>query len=88
VVRNAIAWLHCTVFDRKDMLDHRLFFARVTEVHPGRLREPPLLYSSRLGWRIAGERARQPGTSVRDALLDRLVAAGYGVPAEDDAEDE
>jgi flavin reductase (DIM6/NTAB) family NADH-FMN oxidoreductase RutF len=88
VVRNAIAWLHCAVFDRKDMIDHRLFFARVVEVQPGRLREPPLLYSSRLGWRIAGDRARQPGTSVRDGLLERLVAAGYGAPAADDEDDE
>ncbi len=77
VVRDAIAWLRCDVFDTKDMPDHRLFFAHVVEVQPGRLKEPPLLYSSRLGWRIAGEKAREPGTSVRDALLERLAAAGF-----------
>jgi hypothetical protein len=38
----------------------------------GRLREPPLLYSSRLGWRIAGDKAREPGVSIRDQLLARL----------------
>jgi flavin reductase (DIM6/NTAB) family NADH-FMN oxidoreductase RutF len=77
VARDAIAWLRCDVFDQKDMVDHRLYFARVVEVHPGRLKEPPLLYSSRLGWRIAGEKAREPGTSVRDGLLQRLADAGF-----------
>ena len=77
VVRDAIAWLRCEVFDSKDMHDHRLFFARVLAVQPGRLKEPPLLYSSRLGWRIAGDKAREPGSSVRDALLERLAAAGF-----------
>jgi flavin reductase (DIM6/NTAB) family NADH-FMN oxidoreductase RutF len=77
VVRDAIAWLRCDVFDQKDMVDHRLYFARVVEVQPGRLKEPPLLYSSRLGWRIAGEKAREPGTSVRDGLLQRLADAGF-----------
>ena len=86
VVTNAIAWLHCEVFDTKDLVDHRLFFARVTAVHPGRLKEPPLLYSSRLGWRIAGDKAREPGSSVRDALLQRLAEAGFD--ATDDPEDE
>lgn len=84
VVRDAIAWLRCAVFDHKDMVDHRLFFARVVEVHPGRLKEPPLLYSSRLGWRIAGDKAREPGVSVRDALLERLSAAGFDATPEDD----
>ncbi|MBI4936234.1 MAG: flavin reductase [Actinobacteria bacterium] len=72
VVRDAIAWLRCSVFDHKDMSDHRLFFATVVDAQPGRLKEPPLLYSSRLGWRIAGEKAREPGESVRDGLLARL----------------
>ena len=27
----------------------------------GRLREPPLLYWSRLGWRVTGDKAREPG---------------------------
>jgi len=77
VVVDAIAWLRCAVVDRKELVDHVLFFATVTDVMPGRLGQPPLTYSSRLGWRIASERAREPGTSVRDALLDRLAAAGF-----------
>jgi flavin reductase (DIM6/NTAB) family NADH-FMN oxidoreductase RutF len=72
VVRNAIAWLRCEVFQRTTMVDHELFFARVTEVVPGRLKEPPLLYSSRLGWRVTGDKAREPGRSIRDELLERL----------------
>lgn len=87
VVRDAISWLHCTVEDRKDLVDHVLFFARVIAVQPLRLREPPLLYSSRLGWRIAGEKAREDGVSVRDALLERLAAAGLDA-GDDDGEDE
>jgi 3-hydroxy-9,10-secoandrosta-1,3,5(10)-triene-9,17-dione monooxygenase reductase component len=79
VVRNSIAWLRCESFEVKPMHDHHLFFARVVEVGAGRLREPPLLYSSRLGWRITGDRARAPGRSVRDELLDRLAAAGFDV---------
>ena len=76
VVRDAIAWLRCEVFDTKEMVDHVLFFARVVAVQPGRLKEPPLLYSSRLGWRIAGDKAREPGVSIRDGLLERLAALG------------
>jgi len=87
VVRDAIAWLRCDVFDTKDMADHRLFFARVVAVQPGRLKEPPLLYSSRLGWRIAGDKAREPGTSVRDALLQRLADAGFDASDEHEAEE-
>jgi flavin reductase (DIM6/NTAB) family NADH-FMN oxidoreductase RutF len=87
VVRDAIAWLRCEVFDTKDMADHRLFFARVVAVQPGRLKEPPLLYSSRLGWRIAGDKAREPGTSVRDALLQRLADAGFDTTDEPEAEE-
>jgi hypothetical protein len=45
-----------------------------------------LLYSSRLGWRITGERAREPGRSVRDELLARLAAAGFD--ATDDGGDD
>lgn len=89
VVPGAIAWLHCEVIDRvrtlggRDgvpelALDHELFFARVVEVGEGRLREPPLLYSSRLGWRVTGERAREAGESVRDRLLARLAALDAG----------
>jgi len=58
----------------------------VVEVGAGRLKEPPLLYSSRLGWRITGERAREPGRSVRDELLARLAAAGFD--ATDDGGDD
>lgn len=88
VVPGAIAWLRCRTFERHPMGDHELFFARVEAVVPGRLKEPPLLYSSRLGWRITGDRAREPGVSIRDQLLDRVVAAGFdpGGP-EDAAED-
>lgn len=85
VVRDCIAWLRCEVFERTTMVDHDLFFARVVEVGAGRLKDPPLLYSSRLGWRITGDKAREPGTSVRDALLERLAAAGFpATPDEDD----
>lgn len=78
VVRNAIAWLCCDVEDRLERYDHDLFFARVTAVHAGRLKDPPLLYSSRLGWRATGDPAREPGESVRDRLLARLDAADLG----------
>jgi flavin reductase (DIM6/NTAB) family NADH-FMN oxidoreductase RutF len=81
VVRDCIAWLGCEVIDRiVDRYDHDLFFARVVAVGEGRLREPPLLYSSRLGWRVTGDRAREPGTSIRDRLLERLGE----LPEEDD----
>ena len=82
VARNAVAWLRCEVFETKVMMDHELFFARVVEVGAGRLKEPPLLYSSRLGWRITGEKAREPGFSVRDRLLERLAAAGFDADAD------
>ena len=88
VARNSIAWLRCETFERKPMFDHELFFARVVEVGAGRLREPPLLYSSRLGWRITGDRARQPGVSVRDKLLERLAAAGFDAPDDDDDDED
>jgi hypothetical protein len=61
-------------------MDHHLCFARVVRAGAGRLREPPLLYSSRLGWRVAGDKAREPGSSIRDALLGRLEAAGFVDP--------
>lgn len=72
VVRNCIAWLRCEVFERTTMADHELFFARVTKTGEGRLKDPPLLYSSRLGWRVTGDKAREAGDSVRDRLLARL----------------
>jgi len=84
VVPNAIAWLRCEVEQRVEAAsfggDHDLFLARVTAVHEGRLKEPPLLYSSRLGWRITGEPAREKGVSVRDALLARLDEDGTDEP--------
>lgn len=91
VVRNCIAWLRCSVTETKPMADHELFFARVVDVGAGRLKEPPLLYSSRLGWRVTGDKARTPGRSVRDELLERLAAAGFDAPdanGEDDADDD
>ena len=80
----AIAWLRCETFEVKPMADHDLFFARVVEVGAGRLKEPPLLYSSRLGWRITGDKAREPGRSIRDELLERLAAAGFDTADEAD----
>ena len=87
VVRNSIAWMRCETFEVKPMADHELFFARVVEVGAGRLKEPPLLYSSRLGWRVTGDRAREAGRSVRDELLARLAAAGFD-PTDDGGDDE
>jgi flavin reductase (DIM6/NTAB) family NADH-FMN oxidoreductase RutF len=72
VVPGSIAYLGCEVIDRTSVGDHDLFLARVTATREGRLKEPPLLYSSRLGWRVAGGPAREPGTSIRDTLLARL----------------
>jgi 3-hydroxy-9,10-secoandrosta-1,3,5(10)-triene-9,17-dione monooxygenase reductase component len=86
VVRNCIAWLRCTTFEVKPMADHDLFFARVVDVGANRLKEPPLLYSSRLGWRVTGAKAREPGRSIRDELLERLAAAGFDAP--DDGDDD
>jgi flavin reductase (DIM6/NTAB) family NADH-FMN oxidoreductase RutF len=75
VVPDAVAWLGCEVEERiTGRFDHDLLLARVVAVGEGRLREPPLLYSSRLGWRIAGDKAREPGSSIRDRLLERLAA--------------
>ena len=86
VVVDAVAWLRCEIFDDKKMADHQLFFGRVTDVLGGRLREPPLTYSSRLGWRIAAEKAREPGMSIRDSLLERLAASGVAVDTSEDLE--
>ena len=88
---DCIAWLACEVIDHRGeigggsypvvALDHDLFFARVVAVGEGRLREPPLLYSSRLGWRVTGAGAREEGVSVRDRLLARLAELdGDGEP--------
>lgn len=72
VVPDAIAWMRCETFQVTQMEDHELFFARVVEVQPNRLKDPPLLYSSRLGWRMTGDKAREPGVSIRDQLLERV----------------
>ena len=88
VVRNCIAWMRCETFEVKPMADHELFFARVVEVGAGRLKEPPLLYSSRLGWRVTGDRAREAGRSVRDELLARLAAAGFDATDDGGEDDE
>jgi flavin reductase (DIM6/NTAB) family NADH-FMN oxidoreductase RutF len=87
VVPNCIAWLRCEIFQQMPMVDHDLFFARVVEVGPGRLKDPPLLYSSRLGWRITGDKAREPGTSIRDALLERLAAAGFDAAPDEEGDE-
>jgi flavin reductase (DIM6/NTAB) family NADH-FMN oxidoreductase RutF len=87
VVPNCIAWLGCEIEDRiTGRYDHDLFFARVVATGEGRLREAPLLYSSRLGWRAAGESAREPGQSVRDRLLERLAALGLDAGEVDDVD--
>ncbi len=73
VVVDCVAWLACEV-ERVEAgtYDHDLFFARVVAAGTGRLDQPPLLYSSRHGWRITGDKAREPGTSVRDRILARV----------------
>jgi flavin reductase (DIM6/NTAB) family NADH-FMN oxidoreductase RutF len=74
VVPVSIAWLGCEVEDViTGRYDHDLFFARVVATGIGRLEEPPLLYSSRHGWRATGDKAREPGVSIRDQLLARLA---------------
>lgn len=86
VVPDAIAWLRCRIQRIMEMEDHHLVFARVVEVVPGRLKEPPLLYSSRLGWRATGDKAREAGRSIRDELLARVAEAGFD--ATDDGSDD
>lgn len=79
VVPDSVAWLGCEVLDvigEHLGIDHDLVAARVVETGEGRLGAPPLLYSSRQGWRVGGGRARAPGDSVRDRLLARLAAEG------------
>ena len=77
VVVDCLSWLHAEIFDTKTMEDHELLFARVTDFGYGRLKESPLVYSSRHGWRVASDKARAPGESPRDELLARLAAAGF-----------
>ena len=73
VVPNCIAWFTCDVFDQISLIDHELVFGRITASGEGRLKAPPLLYSSRHGWRVTGDKAREPGVSIRDQLLSRIV---------------
>lgn len=87
IVPNSIAYLRCQTFHRLPMFDHELFFARVIDVKEGRLKEPPLLYSSRLGWRATGSSAREPGVSIRDQLLERLAAMGIEASADEEPEE-
>lgn len=87
VVPDAIAWLRCRILRIMEMEDHHLVFARVVEVVPGRLKEAPLLYSSRLGWRATGDRAREAGRSIRDELLARVADAGFEDIGEDSGEE-
>ena len=75
IVPGCIAWFSAEVFDRLTMRDHELFFAEVSSFGEGRLEEPPLLYSSRHGWRVTGGKAREEGVSIRDQLLARLGPA-------------
>lgn len=81
VVRDAVAWFACEVEDVvSGRYDHDLFFARITASGTGRLEEPPLLYSSRHGWRITGDKAREEGVSIRDRLLERLAEHEAAAP--------
>ena len=73
IVPGCIAWFSAEVFQRLTMVDHELVFGRITAHGEGRLEQPPLLYSSRHGWRITGDKAREPGESIRDQLLARLA---------------
>ena len=84
VVPDCLAWVHAKIFQSLPMRDHELLFAEVVEYGYGRLREAPLIYSSRHGWRIANDKARAPGESPRDALLARLAAAGFDASANDE----
>jgi len=86
IVADCIAWFAAEVFQRTTMVDHELLFARVTTTGLGRLKEPPLLYSSRHGWRATGDKAREPGVSIRDQLLARLPADASADADEDDDE--
>lgn len=72
VVPDSIAWLRCEVREiTSPVVDHRLVLAEVTDVAEGRLRETPLVYSSRLGWRGAATKVRSAQDAVRDTLLAR-----------------
>jgi len=88
IVPGCVAWFTCETFDRMTMIDHELVFGRIVANGTGRLGEPPLLYSSRHGWRITGDKAREAGVSVRDVLLERVREAGFDDAGGDDGDDE
>ena len=88
VVADCLSWVHAEIFEAKTMDDHELLFARVTDFGYGRLREAPLVYSSRHGWRVANDKARGPNESPRDELLARLAAAGHDVTGGDDPDED
>ncbi|MFP5577043.1 MAG: flavin reductase family protein [Acidimicrobiia bacterium] len=76
-VVDCLAWLRCVVREKLDLgLDHDCYVVDVADVGEGRLKADPLVYSSRHGWRVAGQSARSKGESVRDRLLARLEDAG------------
>lgn len=88
VVKGSVAWMVCEVEDViSGRYDHDLFFARVTAAGTGRLDAPPLLYSSRHGWRLTGDKAREPGVSIRDRLLARLAESQPSDAPDDDGAD-
>ena len=70
--RNAVDEQLVGRLEKLDLGDSALVFGRIDAHGEGRLKEPPLLYSSRHGWRITGDKAREPGVSIRDQLLARL----------------
>ncbi len=78
IVPGSIAWFGVETFQQLPMGDHRLLFGRVVWYEEGRLKEPPLLYSARHGWRVTGGPAREKGVSVRDRLLTRVAEAAAG----------
>jgi len=84
VVPGCIAWFTCEVTDRATAVDHELVFGRIGANGLGRLDELPLLYSSRHGWRITGDKAREKGTSIRDQLLARLAEHDATAPVDPD----
>ena len=88
IVPGCLAWFTCETFERKTMIDHELIFGRIIANGNGRLGEPPLLYSSRHGWRITGEKARESGVSIRDQLLERVREAGFSSDNDEEPTDD
>lgn len=88
IVPGCLAWFTCETFERKTMIDHKLIFGRIIANGNGRLGEPPLLYSSRHGWRITGEKARESGVSIRDQLLERVREAGFSSENDEEPTDD